>query len=101
MSIASLYKKLKTPETKGRQIGVFRIFVAILGSLIISYLAMTLLAIILPVSKAQALVVSLYLYTFVWACCILWIALSYTKFIALLKVIIPSIVFSIFILLLN
>lgn len=101
MSLVSFYKHLKTPEINGRKIGLFRIVVAIVGGLLISYLAIILLAIIFPASKAQSLVVSLYLYTFVWACCILWIALSYTKFSALLKVFIPSTIFTIMILVLN
>lgn len=90
-----------TPENNGRKIGLFRFISGIFGGLLISYLAMILLAVLLPTTKAQSLVVSLFLFTFVWACCILWISLSYSKLIAFLKVLIPACIFSIFIMLLN
>jgi len=99
--IRSLYQNFITPESNGRKIGSFRIVLAILGGFYISYLAIVLLAILIPSSKAQALVVSLYLYTFIWACSILWISLSSSKLIAFMKVFIPTVVFSISIFVLN
>lgn len=101
MTLNNIIKNLTTPESNGRKIGAFRIVFGLFGGLIVSYLTVTLFAILAPTSKPQSLVVSLYLYTFVWACCFLWISLSISKIIVILRVFIPSLIFSTLILILK
>ena len=88
------YHLLSTPENNGRKIGLLRTFCAIFGGLIVSYLGMTLLAIIIPIPIKESTILSIMFNTLAWAACATWIALSYTKLHALLKVIIPIIIFS-------
>ncbi|MCK9337261.1 MAG: hypothetical protein M0P43_05485 [Arcobacteraceae bacterium] len=93
--ILNIYKYLAIPEQNGKEIGLFRILTAIFGGLIVAYLGMTLIAFIIPWEIKESAVISIMFNTFVWACISTWIALSYTKLSALLKFLIPSIVFSI------
>ncbi|WP_419673166.1 hypothetical protein ACN2CX_09445 [Aliarcobacter butzleri] len=44
---------------------------------------------------SQSGIISIMFNTFAWACTATWIALSYTKLSALLKVLIPTVIFSI------
>lgn len=93
--IKKVYKYLATPELSGKKIGLFRTLVAIFGSLFVAYLGMTLLAFILPMQIKQSAIISIMFNTFAWGCCATWIALSYTKLEALLKALIPTVIFSI------
>ncbi len=86
----TLYKKLSTPENSGKKIGLFRTLCSIFGGLLVSYLFMTLLTFLIPAPLGESLVIPLYLYTLLWALFSFWIALSYTKLIALKRVFIPS-----------
>jgi hypothetical protein len=95
-----LIKILSIPETSGKKIGIFRTLCAIFGGLIVAYLGMTLLIYIIPGSAGESIVVPLLLNTFVWALTALWISLSTTKLLALLKVLIPTILFSILLIIL-
>ncbi|MFY9083278.1 hypothetical protein OU980_14560 [Aliarcobacter butzleri] len=88
-------QKLKIPEKNGKKIGLFRTICSIFGGLIVAYLGMTLLIFIIPGNPGGTILFSLVLNIFVWASVILWISLSKTKYIALLRVVIPTIVFSI------
>lgn len=88
-----IYIKLATPEESGRKLGFFRSFTAIFGGLLVAYLGMTLVAFLLPLEIKQSAIVSIMLNTFVWACTATWIALSYTKLSALLRFLIPTILF--------
>lgn len=89
--IVTFFKELSIPEESGKKIGLFRICLAILGGLIISFLSLSLLVFIVPLSLGESLVISLFFQSFVWAILSLWIVLSHTKLIALLRVVIPSI----------
>lgn len=86
---------LSTPEVSGKKIGLFRTLTAILGGLIVSYLGMTLLAFIIPLEIKQSGIISIMFNTFAWAVAATWIALSFTKLGAILKFLVPTIVFSI------
>lgn len=90
-----VYYYLVIPEEKGKKIGVFRTLTAIFGGLVVAYLGMTLLAFILPLEIKQSAIISIMFNTFAWALMATYIALSYTKLEALLKFLIPTIVFSI------
>lgn len=95
MSINALFKDFISPEDSGKKIGLFRIICAIFGGLILSYLSMTLLGIIIPSSLANKAIIPLLFYPFAWSCIALWISLSPSKINALIRVVIPSLVFSI------
>lgn len=90
-----VYYYLVIPEEKGKKIGVFRTLTAIFGGLVVAYLGMTLLAFILPLEIKQSAIISIMFNTFAWAVMATYIALSYTKLEALLRFLIPTIVFSI------
>ncbi|WP_418186510.1 hypothetical protein [Aliarcobacter lanthieri] len=87
--------RLKTPEISGKKIGIFRVLCAIFGGLILSYFGMGLLVFIFPFSMEEGLFVSAYMYCIVWAFVAIWISLARTKYIALMRWFIPSIVFGI------
>ena len=61
---------------------------------------MTLLIYIIPGSAAESIVVPLLFNTLFWAISALWISLSYTKLIALLRVLIPTFIFTILLIIL-
>lgn len=88
-------QKLKIPEKNGKKIGLFRTIFSIFGGLIVAYLGMTLLIYIIPGTPGETIIVPLLLNTLAWSSAALWISLSSSKYIALLRVIIPTIVFSI------
>lgn len=90
-----IYNFLITPEEKAKKIGLFRTFCSIFGGLLVAYLGMTVIAILIPIEIKESAIISIMFNTFAWAACSTWIALSYTKLSALLKVVIPTIIFSI------
>lgn len=90
-----IYNYLAIPEQTGKNIGLFRTLTAIFGGLVVAYLGMTLVAFIIPLEIKQSAIISIMFNTFAWACSATWIALSYTKLSALLRFLIPSIIFSI------
>jgi len=89
------YEYLATPEVSGKKIGLFRTLSAIFGGLFVAYLGMTLLAFIIPMEVKQSGIISIMFNTFAWACSATWITLSYTKLEALLKAVIPTVIFAI------
>ena len=93
--IKNLYTYLSTPEISGKKIGLFRTLTAIFGGLIVAYLGMTLLAFIIPLEIKQSGIFSIMFNTFAWSCTTTWIALSFTKLGAILKFLVPTIIFSI------
>ena len=93
--IQKFYNYLAIPEESGKNIGLFRTLTAIFGGLVVAYLGMTLVAFIIPLEIKQSAIISIMFNTFAWACSATWIALSYTKLSALLRFLIPSIIFSI------
>ena len=93
--LKKIYMYLSTPENKGQKIGLFRTISAILGGLIVAYLGMTLLAFIIPLQIKESAIFSIMFNTFVWAGVATWIALSHTKLNALMKFLVPTIIFSI------
>lgn len=93
--IKRIYNNLSKPESSGKEIGLFRSLIAIFGGLLCSYLAMTLLAFLLPDDISKTAIISIMFNTFTWACTATWIVLSYTKLEALLKFLIPTILISI------
>ena len=93
--IKNLYTKLITPETSGKKIGIFRIICSVFGGLVVAYLGMTLLAFLIPLEIRQSAIISIMFNTLAWALAATYIALSYTKLSALLKVVVPTIIFSI------
>lgn len=90
-----LILKLKTPEISGKKIGLFRVFCAIFGGLILSYISMSLFVFLSPLVWQESLFISVYMYCIVWAIVALWISLAKTKYIALMRWFIPSMVFGI------
>ncbi|MCT7912346.1 hypothetical protein N5912_10970 [Arcobacter lacus] len=92
-----LIKSLSVPETSGKKIGLFRALCAIFGGLIVAYLGMTLLIYIIPGKPGESIVVPLLLNTMVWAISALWISLAYSKLSAIVRVIVPTLIFSILI----
>jgi len=100
MSIINKFKQLSIPEENGKKIGLFRILCSIFGGLISAYLGMTLLVFIIPGSTGESIIIPLLFNTLAWACFALWISLSPTKLSALLRFLIPSLIFSISIIIL-
>lgn len=92
-----LIKILSTPEESGRKIGVFRTLCAIFGGLLVAYLGMTLLIYIIPGKPGESIIVPLLFNTMAWAMIALWISVSPTKLSAILRVVIPTLIFSILI----
>ena len=92
--IKKLYIYLLTPERNAKRIGLFRIITSILGGVIVAYLGMTLLALIIPLEVQKSAIISIMFNTLAYAIVIVYISLSYTKLSALLRVFIPTIVFS-------
>lgn len=92
-----LIKNLSIPEQSGKRIGLFRTLCAIFGGLLVAYLGMTLLIYIIPGTPGESIIVPLLLNTMAWAGVALWISVSSTKLIALLRVVIPTLIFSILI----
>ncbi|KLE07616.1 hypothetical protein AF80_11560 [Aliarcobacter butzleri L355] len=92
-----LIKSLSIPETSGKKIGLFRALCAIFGGLIVAYLGMTLLIYMIPGKPGESIVIPLLFNTMAWAIVALWISLAYSKLSAILRVIIPTLIFSILI----
>lgn len=92
--------KLKVPENSGKRIGLFRTLCAIFGGLAVAYLSMTLLVFIIPGSAGESIIVPLLLNTFAWAVASLWISVSSSRYLALLKCIVPSLIFGIILIIL-
>ena len=92
-----LIKNLSIPEQSGKKIGLFRTLCAIFGGLLVAYLGMTLLIYIIPGTPGESIIVPLLLNTMAWAGVALWISVSSTKLSALLRVVIPTLIFSILI----
>lgn len=92
-----LIKNLSIPEQSGKKIGLFRTLCAILGGLLVAYLGMTLLIYIIPGTPGESIIVPLLLNTMAWAGVALWISVSSTKLTAILRVVIPTLIFSILI----
>jgi hypothetical protein len=92
-----LIKILSTPEESGRKIGVFRTLCAIFGGLLVAYLGMTLLIYIIPGKPGESIIVPLLFNTMAWSMIALWISVSPTKLSAILRVVIPTLIFSILI----
>jgi len=95
MIFKNIYKTLSTPEKSGRRIGLFRTLCAIFGGLIVAYLGMTLLVFLIPTEASKSITIPLMLNTLAWAAIALWISISPTKWIALLRSVIPSFIFAI------
>jgi hypothetical protein len=93
----NLIKTLSTPEKSGRKIGLFRALCAIFGGLLVSYLGMTLLIYIIPGKPSESIIVPLLFNTMAWAMIALWISISPSKLSAILRVVIPTFIFSILI----
>jgi hypothetical protein len=95
-----LIKSLSVPEASGKKIGLFRTLCAIFGGLMVAYLGMTLLVFIIPGTAGESIIVSLLLNTLAWAIIALWISLSKTKYIALLRCTVPTLIFGILLIIL-
>jgi hypothetical protein len=92
-----LIKNLSIPEQSGKKIGLFRTLCAIFGGLLVAYLGMTLLIYIIPGTPGESIIVPLLLNTMAWAISAIWISVAPTKLSAILRVIIPTFLFSILI----
>lgn len=92
--IKKLHSSFTVPENH-KKIGLFRIFTAIFGGFILSYLGMVLMAKVLPFNKSDLAVISLFFNTLMWTLTMLWIIVSPTKLSALLRFLIPTLIFSI------
>lgn len=93
MYINNLYKNLSIQEKSGRKIGLFRTICAIFGGLCVAYLGMTLVLFLVPTKATDSIIIPLMLNTLAWAIAALWISVSPTKWSALLRSIVPSLVF--------
>ncbi len=100
MYIQKIYKHLSTPEKNGKKIGLFRVLCSIFGGLISAYSGMTLLVFLIPGSAGESIIMPLMFNTFAWACFSLWIVLAPTKLSSLLRFLIPTLIFSIFLIIL-
>lgn len=95
-----LIKTLSTYEKSGKKIGLFRTLCAIFGGLLVAYLGMALLMYIIPGIPGESILVPLLFNTMAWAAVALWISVAPSRLSALLRVIIPTSIFSIFIVIL-
>lgn len=92
-----LIKTLSIPEQSGKKIGLFRTLCAIFGGLLVAYLGMTLLIYIIPGSAGESIIVPLLFNTMAWAGVAIWISVAPSRLSALLRVVIPTLIFSILI----
>lgn len=99
LTYKKLYKDFVTPESSGNKIGLFRIINSIFGAFIVSYLGMCVFAIAFTKNTQEAVVVSLFFNTLVWASTSLWLSLAPSKLSSFLRVLIPSCIFSLILLL--
>lgn len=95
--IINYIKSLSKVESSGKKIGIFRIACAIFGGLLAAYLSMIFLALLIPKPVEETAVVSIMLNTLSWACFSTYIALAASKLSALLRFILPSIFFALYI----
>lgn len=84
-----LINKLKTPEISGKKIGLFRIVCAIFGGAIITLLIVSVILTIIPTNKEPMTIASIILDGSIWAIVAFWISLSVSKYITLLRCIVP------------
>ena len=84
-----LINKLKTPEISGKKIGLFRIVCAIFGGAIITLLIVSVILTIIPTNKEPMTIASIILDGSIWAIVAFWISLSVSKYIPLLRCIVP------------
>lgn len=91
-AMKELIRELKIPEKSGKKIGLFRTVCATLGGLVITILSMALLITIISVKKEDMTLMSIILNGTVWALVGFWIALASSKYEALLRAFIPSVV---------
>ena len=80
---------LKVPEISGKKIGLFRIFCAIFGGAIITLLTVSVVLTIIPKNKEPMTIASIILDGSIWAIVAFWISLSVSKYITLLRCIVP------------
>ncbi|WP_148625198.1 hypothetical protein [Aliarcobacter cryaerophilus] len=83
---------LKVPEISGKKIGLFRIFCAIFGGAIITLLTVSVVLTIIPKNKEPMTIASIILDGSIWAIVAFWISLSISKYIVLLRCIVPIII---------
>jgi len=95
MSIKNIYKTLSIQEKNGKKIGLFRVICAIFGGLFVSYLSMTFAVFLVPTEASKSITIPLMINTLVWAMAALWISVAPTRWSALLRSIVPSMIFSI------
>ncbi|RBQ29585.1 hypothetical protein ACNSOS_10310 [Aliarcobacter vitoriensis] len=88
-------RNLKIPEKSGKKIGLFRILCSIIGGLIVTLLAMALLVTIVPIGKEDITLATIIIDGSIWALIAFWISLSSSKYIALLRCLIPSLILAI------
>lgn len=86
-------KHLKKPEKSGNKIGLFRTLCAVFGGLSVAYLGMTLLIYIIPGTPGESIIVPLLFNTLAWAIAALWIVVAPTKWSALMRSLVPSVLF--------
>jgi len=91
--VNKIYNNLKTPEQDGKKIGLFRTLCSIFGGLIVAYLAMTTLVFFIPDEVSVSIILPLLFNTLAWAVAALWIVIAPTKLASLERVIIPSFIF--------
>lgn len=90
-----IYKSLSTPEIDAKKIGAFRVICAVLGGFILSSLTMILLVYISPLPLTEMIVLPMLFNFLTWSMYALWISVSPSRFKALKRVIIPTIILSI------
>ena len=80
---------LKIPENSGKRIGLFRIVCAIFGGAIITLLIVSVILTIISTNKEPMTIASIILDGSIWAIVAFWISLSVSKYITLLRCIVP------------
>jgi hypothetical protein len=93
LTFSNLYTVLATPENNGTQIGMFRICCALFGGLLVAYSAMTLVVLLIPAPVGHAMIVPFLFTPFAWSCAALWISVAPSKLSALIRCLVPSLIF--------
>lgn len=97
----AFYKYLVEKESSKIRIGWFRTLCAIFGGLAVAYTGMTLTVILIPSAVSQSMLFAMLFLPFVWACAALWVTLAVTRLRALLRSVIPVVIFCLAIMLLK
>ncbi len=95
MSVNNMVTILNQTEKAGAKIGPWFFLCSFFGGLLVAYSGMTLMVFLIPAPVKHAIIVPFLFMPFAWALAALWISVAPNRLNALLRGLVPSIVFAI------